>query len=224
MLVRPALIAASLVASFALAGCGDDDSPTTASDPTPSASDEGGGCDYAANGQPASKEVEPPPATPTATGQVAATIATNRGDIPIELDADTTPCTVNSFLSLAEQGYYDDTPCHRLVDGGIHVLQCGDPSGTGTGGPGYAYADELTGSESYPAGTLAMANAGPDTNGSQFFIVYGETPLPPDYTVFGTVDADGIKVVEKIADKGTANGQNDGPPAQPVTITSVSAD
>jgi len=127
---------------------------------------------------------------------------------------------VNSFVSLAEQGYLDDTTCHRLTTAasGISVLQCGDPTGTGMGGPGYSFADELSGSEKYPAGTLAMANAGPDTNGSQFFIVYGDTPLPPAYTVFGTVDDDGLKVVEEIAAKGAENGAPDGPPAEPVNI------
>src|SRR5690606_21777336 len=111
-----------------------------------------------------------PPAEPTASGTVPATIRTSAGDLAVSLDADAAPCTVNSFLSLAQQGYFDETPCHRLTTSGIFVLQCGDPTGTGTGGPGYEFPDELTGSETYPAGTLAMANAGPDTNGSQFFV------------------------------------------------------
>ena len=126
-------------------------------------------------------------------------------------------------MSLAEQGYFDATECHRLTTAGIFVLQCGDPTATGSGGPGYSFADELTGEETYPAGTLAMANAGPDTNGSQFFIVYGDTQLPPAYTVFGTVDEAGVKLVEEVAAEGTdnANGQGDGAPNQAVEIESV---
>jgi peptidyl-prolyl cis-trans isomerase B (cyclophilin B) len=181
-------------------------------------------CDYPESGQPPAKEVDPPSGTATETGEVAATMTTSAGELGLSLDADAAPCTVHSFLSLAEQGYFDDTPCHRLVAGGIHVLQCGDPTGTGTGGPGYSFPDELTGSETYPAGSLAMANAGPDTNGSQFFIVYDETPLDPNYTVFGTVDTAGIKIVESLARAGVAGGGADGAPAIPIAIKSVTVD
>ena len=96
-------------------------------------------------------------------------------------------------MSLAEQGYFDDTTCHRLTTQGIFVLQCGDPTATGGGGPGYSFEDELDGAEKYPAGTIAMANAGPDTNGSQFFLVYEDTELPPSYTTFGTIDDAGLE-------------------------------
>jgi peptidyl-prolyl cis-trans isomerase B (cyclophilin B) len=152
---------------------------------------------------------------------VTATVTTSLGDLTFTLDADRTPCTVNSFVSLAEQGYFDGTKCHRLTTQGIYVLQCGDPTGTGMGGPGYSFDDELTGKETYGPGTLAMANAGPNTNGSQFFIVYGNSPLPPAYTVFGKVDADGLKVVKDIAAKGTDTGSPDGAPKDEVDITSV---
>lgn len=220
MLARTALIA--VVATLVLAGCsGDDDSDTTAKDTSPTS---GVSCDYEQDGQPPAKEVDPPSGTATETGEVTATMTTSAGDLGLTLDADATPCTVHSFVSLAEQGYFDDTPCHRLTTSGIHVLQCGDPSGSGMGGPGYSYADELTGSEQYPAGTLAMANAGPDTNGSQFFVVYGETQLDPDYTVFGTIDDAGLAVVEEIAAAGTADGGPDGAPVEPVTIESVTID
>lgn len=207
------------------AGCGGDD-PDSASDTSPtdaSSSVADGTCTYPADGQPAAKEVEPPPSEPSVSGQVPALITTSVGDLAATLDADSAPCTVNSFVSLAGQGYYDDTPCHRLTTGGIHVLQCGDPTGTGTGGPGYSYDDELTGSETYPAGTLAMANAGPNTNGSQFFIVYGETPLRPDFTVFGTIDAASLKIIEEVAAAGSdeSNGTGDGKPLTPVQITRV---
>jgi len=154
---------------------------------------------------------------------VSVTVTTGLGDIAATLDADATPCTVNSFVSLAEQGYFDATECHRLTTAGIFVLQCGDPTATGSGGPGYSFEDELSGEETYPAGTLAMANAGPNTNGSQFFIVYGDTPLPASYTVFGTVDEAGVKLVEGVAEEGTdnANAQGDGAPNQAVEIESV---
>ena len=159
------------------------------------------------------------------TGQVTGTMTTNLGDLDLTLDADKTPCTVNSFVSLAKQGYFDSTSCHRLTTQGIYVLQCGDPTGTGMGGPGYSFKDELSGSETYPAGTLAMANAGADTNGSQFFIVYADTKLDPAaYTVFGHVDAAALKVVRDIAAKGTEDGSPDGAPADPVTITRVTVD
>ena len=100
------------------------------------------------------------------------------------------------------------------------MLQCGDPSASGTGGPGYSFADELSGSETYPAGTLAMANSGPDTNGSQFFIVLADADLPPAYTVFGTVDAAGLKVAQDIEADG--NGPDGVAPAKDVVIESVS--
>ena len=152
------------------------------------------------------------------------TIKTNAGEIPATLDADATPCTVNSFVSLADQGYFDDTTCHRLTTQGIYVLQCGDPTATGSGGPGYSFEDELSGDETYEAGTLAMANAGPDTNGSQFFIVYDDSQLPPSYAVFGHVDDDGLAVVKEIAAKGTDSGGPDGAPKEAVEIGSVTAE
>jgi peptidyl-prolyl cis-trans isomerase B (cyclophilin B) len=225
---RPfATLAAAALCAALLASCGGDDgdgatdagpetAETTGSEPAA-----GAACEYAEDGMPPAKEVEPPPAEPAATGPVPVELSTSAGAIGAELDGATTPCTVNSFLSLAEQGYYDDTQCHRLTTDGIFVLQCGDPTGTGTGGPGYSYADELSGDETYPAGTLAMANAGPDTNGSQFFIVYDDTQLPPSYTVFGQLDDAGLDVVRKVAAKGTANGGSDGPPKKTVTIESV---
>ena len=124
------------------------------------------------------------------------TIGTTVGDLEATLDREKTPCTVNSFVSLAEQGYFDDVKCHRMTTAGIFVLQCGDPSGTGSGGPGYSFGDELDGTETYGAGTLAMANAGPDTNGSQFFIVYADSELPPAYAVFGHVDDAAVATVD----------------------------
>ena len=203
-----------------LVSCGDD-SGDEATDS--GGSDASATCQYPSDGSQPAREVEPPPGEPTAEGDVEATIATSAGDVGVTLDAGAAPCTVNSFLSLAEQGYFDDTPCHRLTTAGIFVLQCGDPTGIGGGGPGYRVSDELEGDESYPAGTLAMANSGrPDTNGSQFFLVYDETPLPAAYTVFGTIDEAGLEVLRSVARKGTANGAPDGPPAEQVQIQSVS--
>ncbi|MGQ0842696.1 MAG: peptidylprolyl isomerase [Sporichthyaceae bacterium] len=156
-----------------------------------------------------------------------ATVVTNRGTIQIALNGRAAPCTVNSFLSLAVQRYYDGTPCHRLLNSSngnrtAAVLQCGDPTGTGTGQPGYRFDDENLKGATYPKGTVAMANAGPGTNGSQFFMVFKDSDFPPTYTPFGTVTA-GVEVLEKIA----ANGQFIGPtgspdaPLLPVEIESV---
>ncbi|MCW2796522.1 peptidylprolyl isomerase [Nocardioides sp.] len=217
---RPLTVLATLVAISALAGCGGDN--TTAKDETsPSSSPTvvGPACSYTADG--ASSDVELPPDHANVAGKVDLTIATNAGDIGATLDADKTPCTVNSFVSLAQQGYFDGTICHRLTTQGIFVLQCGDPTGSGMGGPGYSFKDELDGTEKYGPGTLAMANAGPNTNGSQFFIVYGNSPLPASYTVFGSIDAAGLTVVKDIAAKGTSDGGPDGAPKDEVDITSV---
>ncbi|HYH34467.1 MAG TPA: peptidylprolyl isomerase [Nocardioides sp.] len=225
LMLPPAVLLAALLSS-----CGADegsadqtavDSPSaTESTPTGPTSE----CTYSEGGSPA-KDVSTPPSVAPASGEVPATISTSVGDLAATLDVEAAPCTVNSFASLAEQGYFDDTPCHRLTTAGIFVLQCGDPSGTGGGGPGYSFADELTGQERYPAGTLAMANAGPDTNGSQFFIVYEKTRLPPLYTVFGSVDDAAVEAVREVAQAGTddANGPGDGAPRTPVTIESVTA-
>jgi peptidyl-prolyl cis-trans isomerase B (cyclophilin B) len=215
------LPAALAVAALALTSCGGDDG-STAVDAGSEVSTTS--CDYPSDGQPAAKQVDPPSSTAPDTGDVDVTISTSVGDLKATLGRDTTPCTVNSFLSLADQGYFDDTPCHRLTTAGIFVLQCGDPTGVGNGGPGYSFADELDGTETYPAGTLAMANAGPDTNGSQFFIVYADSSLPASYTVFGHVDDAAVKTVEDVAKKGVVGGQGDGAPKEAVTISSVSAD
>jgi peptidyl-prolyl cis-trans isomerase B (cyclophilin B) len=139
---------------------------------------------------------------------------TTCGEIGIDLKASAAPHTVNSFNFLAGKGYFDHTKCHRLVDSGIYVLQCGDPTGTGTGGPGYTIPDEnlkdksLKG-DTYPAGTVAMANQfnaqtgeGKNSGGSQFFLVYQDSPLPPNYTPFGTVSESGMKVLKKLAAAG----------------------
>ena len=221
--VRLALLALSAAAAFALAGCASAPgaAPQSSEQPSASQTQASGECSYLPGGRPSAKKVTAPPADPTTTGDAPVTVKTSAGDLAITLDGKSAPCTVNSFLSLAAQGFYDGTKCHRLTTQGIFVLQCGDPTGTGAGGPGYSYADELKGTETYPAGTLAMANAGPNTNGSQFFIVYADTPLPAKYTVFGHLDEASTEIVAGIASAGTEDGGPDGAPKKPVTIASV---
>jgi len=199
----------------------------------------GENCQYPASPQPAAKQVSPPRSgkVPTDPAQVSVSMVTDHGPIGIQLDNAKSPCTVNSFASLAGQKFFDNTACHRLTTAPtLGVLQCGDPTGQGTGGPGYQFANEYPTNQYppgdpalqqpivYPRGTLAMANAGPDTNGSQFFLVYKDSQLPPNYTVFGTIDATGLATLDKIAAAGVAGGGEDGKPATPVTITSVRLD
>ncbi|WP_110241465.1 peptidylprolyl isomerase [Nocardioides gilvus] len=185
---RPLAVVTALCA-LTLVGCSDDGANTSGG------GDEG--CTYETSDRAAVKEVKAPSDSPSYEGEVQATISTSVGDIDLVLDAAAAPCTVNSFVSLAEQGYFDDTTCHRVESN--FMAQCGDPSATGFGGPGYQYADELTGDEEYPAGTLAMANTGPDTNGSQFFMVSGDAShLEASYTVFGAVTEESLEAIREI--------------------------
>lgn len=210
---------AVLLLLTALTGCGEEDAGTAS--PGAAAGDTVT-CDYPTDGTSPAKDVSPPPAEAPAGGEVAVAITTSAGDIDATLDADAAPCTVNNFLSLAEQGWFDETQCHRLTTSGIFVLQCGDPTATGTGGPGYTIADEVTGEETYPAGTIAMAKtSSPDSGGSQFFLVYEDTPLPADYTVFGEVGPDGLAVLRDVAAKGAEGGAPDGAPDEDVVIEGV---
>jgi cyclophilin family peptidyl-prolyl cis-trans isomerase len=147
-----------------------------------------------------------------------ADIATSEGTITVELLTEDAPQTVNNFVFLANQGYYDGVPFHRVIEG--FMIQTGDPTGTGRGGPGYRFADEPV-KRSYTKGIVAMANAGPNTNGSQFFIVHGATaPLPPNYTIFGEVTA-GLDVVDAIAGTPTKPGGEGSAPVNPPRIVSV---
>ncbi|MFB7916986.1 peptidylprolyl isomerase [Streptomyces sp. NPDC056061] len=156
-------------------------------------------------------------------------LKTGAGDIAFAMDAAKTPHTTNSFKALSDKGFFDGTKCHRLTTQGIFVLQCGDPEGNGSGGPGYTIPDEnLTGlgkaaadgTVTYPAGTVAMANTGqPHTGGSQFFLVYKDSKLPPTYTPFGTMDGASLKAVEKIGAAGVAGGAADGAPKTAVDIS-----
>ncbi|MBE1546390.1 peptidyl-prolyl cis-trans isomerase B (cyclophilin B) [Mycobacterium sp. OAS707] len=196
----------------------------------------GANCQYPATTEPASKPVKPPQNGRIATDPalIRATITTTQGAIGLELDNGKTPCTVNNFTSLARQGFFDNTKCHRLTTSAeLGVLQCGDPTGSSTGGPGYRFPNEYPTNQYrltdpalkvpviYPRGTLAMANSGPGTNGSQFFLVYKDSQLSPTYTVFGTIDAAGLATLEKVAAGGVADGTEDGKPVIDATIKSV---
>ncbi|MCZ4102176.1 peptidylprolyl isomerase [Streptomyces sp. So13.3] len=152
----------------------------------------------------------------------SATLKTSQGSITVKMLTDKAPCTTYSFRFLAERDYFNRSHCHRLTTQRLYVLQCGDPTGTGSGGPGYSFPDENLTGATYPAGTLAMANAGPNTNGSQFFFVWKDTKLSPAYTPFGKVTA-GLDVLQKIAAAGEddQNGPGDGYPALPVDIRKV---
>jgi peptidyl-prolyl cis-trans isomerase B (cyclophilin B) len=195
-------------------------------------------CSYPAGGT-AAKPANAPQTenVPTTDDNVSVSMDTSQGPIGLSLDATKAPCTVNSFASLAGQNYYDATPCHRLTTAdSLKVLQCGDPTGAGTGGPGYQYANEfptdqyaddpaaLQSPVLYPRGTIAMANAGADTNGSQFFLVFGDSQLPPNYTVFGTIDETGLATLDKIAAAGVEGGAQDGAPALATTLNTVRLD
>ncbi|MFJ4684349.1 peptidylprolyl isomerase [Streptomyces sp. NPDC091377] len=213
---------------------GDDDKSNANAESTPSAPPTSGApdpCEKPAAGKAKTETWEKEPAMSIdESADYTMTLGTTCGDIDIALKASAAPRTVNSFEFLTGKGYLDHTKCHRLTTNGIYVLQCGDPMGDGTGGPGYTIPDEnlkddsLKG-KSYPAGTVAMANQynaqtkeGRDSGGSQFFLVYQDSPLPPDYTPFGTVSASGMKVLKKIAGAGENTGAGDGAPNATVVI------
>jgi peptidyl-prolyl cis-trans isomerase B (cyclophilin B) len=179
-----------------------------------------------------------PAATPDWHATYTATITTSRGPIAIKLANSQATCTVNSFVHLAETSFWDNTQCHRVSDsGGLYMLQCGDPtasgsktlscSGTntaGSGGPGYQFSDENLTGATYPAGTVAMANSGANTNGSQFFLVFANTSLPASYTPFGTITS-GLDILQNVAKAGTSctyAGAGGGVPKDKVVITKVS--
>jgi peptidyl-prolyl cis-trans isomerase B (cyclophilin B) len=227
-----------------LVNLGPDDSEASPGTDETSSNTTDGACAYTKNpSEQPPKDVGTPedPAETPSTGTVKVTFKTNQGDIPVEVDRSKAPCTVQSIEHLVTSKFYDETTCHRLTaSAGLKVLQCGDPLGTGGGGPGYSIPDELdaagalaptqlqdgTPAVIYPRGAIAMANGGPNTGGSQFFLVYGDSTLPPNYTYFGTVDAAGLTVIDKIAAGGVGAGgtsAEDGPPAAPVQITSAVA-
>jgi peptidyl-prolyl cis-trans isomerase B (cyclophilin B) len=217
----PALLAAALLA---LGGCGgSDDARSTAAggDST---------CEWLPDSDGQVIDVGTPPEDVPTSGTVQLTMALGQGDLGLSLDRESAPCAAASFVFLAEEGYFDDTICHREVNQpSFGVLQCGDPTGTGTGGPGYRFAQEVTNDTSYPRGTIAMANTGqPDSTGSQFFLCFVDTALTPDYTAVGMVDEDGLAVLDEIAEAGNDGSLDPSPgggaPAVPVEISSVTVE
>jgi peptidyl-prolyl cis-trans isomerase B (cyclophilin B) len=186
-------------------------------------------CTYSpdTSGNPNLKDVGTPPnpgATPN-RGTSKLLMSTDQGDLTLTLDRQKAPCAAASFAYLAQKKFFDGSPCHRLVNQpNFGVLQCGDPTGSGSGGPTYKYGEEVSADTTYPKGTIAMAKSqAPNTTGSQFFLCFVDTELPPQYTVVGTVDAAGLKVLEKVAAGGIkgSGATGDGAPAIPVTITSM---
>jgi peptidyl-prolyl cis-trans isomerase B (cyclophilin B) len=204
-------------------------------------------CTYTTSGvAPAVRKVSAPSASPDYKATYTAAINTNVGTIDINLLNSKATCTVNSFVHLAEAGYFNASQCHRIVNsGGLYVLQCGDPTAAattkltcstasnapGTGGPGYEFESEnlptgasSAGTVTYTAGTVAMANSGSaDTNGSQFFLVFKNSTLTPDYTPFGTITS-GLDILQKVANAGTSCTYADaggGAPKEKVVINSV---
>jgi peptidyl-prolyl cis-trans isomerase B (cyclophilin B) len=148
---------------------------------------------------------------------------TNCGQIVVKAFGRLAPLTVIAMTALAKDGYFDHSLCHRITTSGLYVLQCGDPTASGSGGPPFSYRDEnlpTTTTNDYPAGTVAMANSGPNTNGSQFFIVYRNTTLPPSYSRWGVV-IKGLDIVKGVAAAGVVGGGTDGTPKQTIAIESV---
>jgi peptidyl-prolyl cis-trans isomerase B (cyclophilin B) len=197
----------------------------------------GANCEYPA-AQKTSKLVDAPQSGKVERWPpISAGMSTDQGNIGLILNNLEAPCTVNNFVSLTQQGFFDGTVCHRLTTAEtLGVLQCGDPSGKGSGGPGYQFANEyptnqypqddpaLKNPVLYPRGTLAMANAGRNTNGSQFFLVYKDSQLPPNYRVFGTINSTGLATLDKIAAVGVVGGGEDGRPAAEVLVKSIQLD
>jgi peptidyl-prolyl cis-trans isomerase B (cyclophilin B) len=151
------------------------------------------------------------------------TFTTNCGDVVVEADGKSAPITVAALSALAKGGFFDKTLCHRLSTEDIYVLQCGDPTATGLGGPNFTYRDEnlpATAENNYPTGVVAMHNSGQDSNGSQFFIFYADSSLPPSYTIWGKVTK-GLEIVQMIAKSGVMDGKKDGSPMQKIGIEKV---
>lgn len=216
-MIRHAVPAIAGIALLALAGCGDD-SKDGSSDPETTAISGKTECPPADGAKVRATSFEQaPPMCIDPAKTYTATMTTDAGEIEIELDAKAAPKTVNNFVVLSRYKFYDGLTFHRVIQG--FMAQGGDPAGDGSGGPGYSFDDELPKQGEYEVGSLAMANSGPDTNGSQFFIITGEqgVQLPPDYSLFGTVTK-GKDAVSAIEDDGSTG---DGAPEKVHTIESV---
>lgn len=238
--VAVVVVVGGVIAATTLLGGGGTSSATTASEnpsapASPAETDTGanpaafdpatGTCGYVPDTKGgAAKDVGLPPAKVDTTPKTM-TLKTNRGDIVIEVSAEKTPCTVNSFAFLASKKYFNGSKCHRLGSEQFPVLQCGDPLAKadgknetdGQGGPGYRFVNENLEGAKYTRGVVAMANSGPDTNGSQFFIVYGDAQLPPDYTPFGTVTK-GLEIIDRVNQAGVITPGPDGTGAPKETV------
>ncbi|MBX6388587.1 MAG: peptidylprolyl isomerase [Frankia sp.] len=228
-------VLAGTISAIVLTSGGDDGEPvaepTVSLTPTaPPETTQVGECVYTKDSQGPAREVTLPPSADTVdTNPATMTINTTAGTMVATLDAAKAPCTVHAFVHLAQAKFFDDTPCHRETGGEgatIFVLQCGDPTGTGSGGPGFTYRNENTEGVNYNRGVIAMANSGPDTNGSQFFINYadptedGAANLAGNYTVFGQI-TEGLDVLDALTSPGIEGGGPDGAPASKAHITSI---
>ena len=226
-ILKPALVAA--VFGLVALGIGLANHKTTDASPTVSATP----ASTSANPVSSCREVGPnrpdtikfAKVSASATSGSALTLRTNCGNVEIALDKGA-PKTTTAMSFLAKRGFFNQTQCHRLTTQGIYVLQCGDPTATGSGGPGFSFKDEnlpkaTGGSAVYNRGTVAMANSGPNTNGSQFFLVFKDSPLSPNYSVWGKITS-GLDILDQIAGAGVAGGGADGSPNQRVVIARAS--
>jgi cyclophilin family peptidyl-prolyl cis-trans isomerase len=246
---RNLLIGVTVVAVLAVVGAffivtgiaGDDSDPTAAATATTAAPTDAAAATTNADGTVACTFIpdtsgntnltdvgSPPDAANTPTsGTSTLLMSTGQGNLTLTLDRAAAPCAASSFTFLAQQGFFDGSPCHREVNQETFgVLQCGDPSGTGQGGPTYTFGQEVTDATTYPRGTIAMANSGtPNSTGSQFFLCFTDTQLSPDYTAVGTVDEAGLAVLDTIAAAGNDGSFEPSPgggaPNTPVTINTM---
>ena len=217
---------------------GDDEDTTAQDDPGASSSAEDTPAEtsgpYKSTGDAAKQVSLPEGDNIPQDGTTNVTLHTTAGDIGITLDHKKAPDAANAIEHLVREKYYDNTVCHRVVvSDGMKILQCGDPSGQGSGGPGFSFPDEFpvgddsAGDGLYTRGTLAMANSGPDTNGSQFFLVDGDSQLQNNYTIFGTISEDGLATLDKVIDENKDANQDkggDGAPVNEVKIESATVD
>ncbi|WNV89248.1 peptidylprolyl isomerase [Umezawaea sp. Da 62-37] len=214
---KPLLVIVSVV--LLASGCATSVTGRPVAGPAPAP--EAGQCKYGDDNSPgAAKPFGKPGADPD-TGVSTIALNTNKGALTIQLDPTQGICSVQSVRFLVAKKFYDGSTCHRLTTNpSLGVLQCGDPTGTGTGTPGYQFDDKLPARGAYQRGVVAMANAGPGTNGSQFFIVHGSAQIDPDYPVVGKVTA-GMEIVDQIVAGGVKGGSQDGQPATPLSITTA---